>query len=610
NGFRIEPGEVEAALCAEPGIAAAVVTSHGSSGKALVAHVVARTEGDLAGLRARLAERLPSHLVPAVIVPIDALPLTGNGKVDVSALPGPVTVDATPPRTPRQEVLASLFAETLGVRAISADDDFFALGGNSLSAVRLAGRIQSAMSVRVSVRDVFYAPTVAALEQRLGPAHAAPPPLKARSNQSPVPLSPGQHRLWTVNYLGDHQPDYLTTMALELQGELDVSALRAAVCDVVGRHEVLRTVMPYGEDGPVQHVLPEDPAAVDFKLTDVSEAGIGEALEAELRVGFDLMSQPPLRTRVLRISPQRHLLLLVMHHAAVDGESLTPLRRDLGTAYRSRLLGQQPSWPELRAQYSDYTLWLRDRMGDEENPDSTAGAQSRFWQTTLAGLPAELPLPTDRPRPATMHKRAAAVPFALDTDTHERVDQLARRCAASAYMVLHAAIAVALTELGAGHDVPIGVAVSGRDTDVLDDLVGCMVHTVVVRTDTSGAPALADVIRRVRDGLLAAHDHKEFPFDRLVDLLNPPRSLARHPLFQVVVTYSNADQGTEFAGLPAHPRRVPAVHTDFDLTFQLTELPDGGVTGELVYAEELFDRATAERITDVIHQVLSRGLTE
>ncbi|MEU9607412.1 amino acid adenylation domain-containing protein [Streptomyces sp. NPDC048057] len=618
NGFRVEPGAVEAALCRAPEVAAAAVAAHtAGTGKTLTAYVVLRTPVDTAQLRARLAGELPGYLVPTAVVPVDALPLTAHGKVDTAALPAPAAIDSAgrhAPRTPRQQAVAALFAEALGVDAVDADGDFIALGGNSLAAIRLVGRLRSELGARVHVRDLFEARTVTALARRLDApagAHVVLPafPLGTTAGPRPTqaPLSPGQERLWTVHYLADDQPDYLTTAAFDLTGRLDTAALRAALADVVERHEVLRTVYPYTGGGPVQQILPPGAAPLDLLGVEVSPAGLDAALAAELRTRFDLVSRPPLRVRLFRTAAERHVLLLVLHHIAVDGESLAPLLRDLATAYGSRSAGASPAWPAPAPQYADYARWLRDRMGDEADADSPAAAGARYWRTAAKGLPDELTLPLDRPRAAKVDGHTATLAFDVSASTHRQLHRIARDCAASTYVVWHAALVAALARLGAGDDVPIGVAVSGRDAAGLDDLVGCAVHTVVLRTDTSGRPTHRELVTQVRDRLFDAHDHKEFPFDRLVALVNPQRSPHRHPLFQVAVTHT-ALSGTEaprLSGLTARVRPVSVPRAEFDLLFHLSEHPAlGGISGTLTYAAELFDRGTAERVSAEVSRAL------
>ncbi|MEU8783820.1 amino acid adenylation domain-containing protein [Streptomyces sp. NPDC048637] len=622
NGFRIEPGEVETVLRREPEVGTAVVTARGEgpSGKALIAYVVLTSRLDTAVLRSRLAAKLPGYLVPSAIVELDALPLSGNGKVDTAALPTPRNVTPAAPRTPRQQVLTAMFADVLGLAgAVSVTDDFFALGGNSLSAIRLIGRIRTHLHRPLSVRDLFEAPTVLALEHRIAktaqelagpderPAVAAPLP-----RTTPIPLSPAQARLWTVNYLGGDRPDYLTTLLFEFDGVLDTSALRTALDDLVTRHEILRTILPYGEHGPEQRILPAESVPLEFRRATIGDdADLDGAVEAELTEKFDLRTELPLRVRLFRLGVARHALLLVLHHVAFDGHSAGPLHRDLCFAYTARAAGRAPSWPAPAAQYADYTLELQQRLGDERMPDGPAARHARYWTETLAGLPEELALPTTHPRPAltptgaAVDGRAASLPFTVGPETHAHLETVAREYSASTYMVLHAALAAALTEAGAGDDIPIGVPLSGRDTDPLDGLIGCLVNTVVLRTDTSGDPTHRELIGRVRDRLLAAHEHQDFPFDSLVELLNPARSPHRHPLFQTAVSYlrleSSAESPSWPEGIDVRLRPTRPTHTELDLLLQLRELrtPDNkpaGIEGELIYSAALFDKDTASGI--------------
>ncbi|MGW7574626.1 amino acid adenylation domain-containing protein [Streptomyces sp. NPDC054765] len=622
NGFRIEPGEVETVLRREPEVGTAVVTARGEgpSGKALIAYVVLTSQLDTATLRSRLVAKLPGYLVPAAIVELDALPLTGNGKVDIAALPAPRNATPTAPRTPRQQVLAAMFGDVLGLPgAVSVTDDFFALGGNSLSAIRLVGRIRTHLHCAVSVRGLFEAPTVLALEHRIANTAQEPPGPDERSTDAaplprttPIPLSPAQARLWTVNYLGGDRPNYLSPLLFEFDGVLDTSALRTALDDLVTRHEILRTVLPYGEHGPEQRILPAASAPLDFRTT-TSAAGpdLDKAVEAELAQGFDLRTELPLRARLFQLGAARHALLLVLHHVAFDGHSAGPLHRDLRFAYTARAAGQAPHWPAPAAQYADYTVELQQRLGHEGIPDSPMAHHAHYWTETLAGLPEELALPTTHPRPpltpsgAAVDSRAESLPLSIDHEMHSHLEAVARECSASTYMVLHAALAAALTEAGAGDDIPIGVPLSGRDTDPLDGLIGCLINTVVLRTDTSGSPTHRELIGRVRDRLLAAHENQDFPFDRLVELLNPARSPHRHPLFQTALSYLRLEPSAKDhpwpEGLDVRLRPTRPAHTELDLLLQLRELrtPDNkpaGIEGELIYSAALFDKDAASRI--------------
>ncbi|WP_107436703.1 non-ribosomal peptide synthetase [Streptomyces sampsonii] len=618
NGIRIEPGEIEAALCDEPGVRAAwvVVRGEGASGRSLVAYVLgADAAPDTASLRTRLAARLPRHLVPAAVVPVTEPPLGPTGKVDRKALPAPERAPATEAATPRAEVLAANFAASLGLPSAGADDDFFALGGNSLSAVRLTGRVRDALGLPVSVRDLFEAPTPAALDRRLSegtapePADDAPaPPRPAR-----LPLSPAQLRLWTANYLGEHRPTYLTTLALDLSGPLHRTVWEQSLGDLVARHEILRTVLPYGPDGPEQRILSPAEAPPDLRFLELAPGEERAAVEAELARGFDLLTGTPLRARLLSTGPERHLLLLVVHHVAVDGHSLGVLRGDLRHAYAARLEGEAPRWQTPAPQYADHALRVARRRGDEGDPASPAARDARHWAAELEGVPARLALPGEPPT-GEDDGRAGHVPLTWEPQEHRLLEEAATRYACSPYMVVHAAFAAALSDLGAGEDVPVVVALSGRDDAATDGLVGCVTNPVVLRVRTHGAPTGEELTARVRRSLLAAHAHQDHPYERVLEHLDRERAERGRGLFTVACSYLRTEpphpEDTDWpGGLRVTPRVLAPTHTDQDLLLQLRDhrTPEGapaGLTGELIHSLAHCTPSTAQRLADTLRTKL------
>ncbi len=385
RGFRIEPGEIEAALLRHAAVAqAAVIAREEAPGqKRLVAYVVAAAdrEVDAAALRARLGESLPDYMVPSAFVVLDALPLTANGKLDRKALPAP---DLTPkavraPRTPQEQVLCALFAEVLGLQHVGIDDNFFALGGHSLLATRLVSRIRTTLDVEIAIRALFEAPTVEALAKRLHEGEAPRPALLAVARPSEIPLSFAQRRLWFIERLEGPSATYITPMALRLEGVLDQAALEAALGDVVQRHESLRTVFPETLGVPRQVILEASVARPRLEVEQVTAAALAEALSAAARQGFDLATQPPLRAHLFVLGDSEHVLLLLLHHIAGDGWSLAPLWRDLAMAYAARLEGRTPELPKLPVQYADYTLWQHQVLGREDDPESAIARQLAFW---------------------------------------------------------------------------------------------------------------------------------------------------------------------------------------------------------------------------------------
>ncbi|MEV7941741.1 amino acid adenylation domain-containing protein, partial [Kitasatospora sp. NPDC088264] len=566
-------------------------------------------------LRGYLRDRLPEYMVPSAVVAIGEVPLSPSGKLDRRALPVPDYAAASTgraPRTPREEVLCAVFAEVLGLDRVGIDDDFFALGGHSLLATRLVSRIRTALDTELSIRQVFDQPTVARLIEHASASAPARAPLRpAQPRPERVPLSFAQRRLWFVDRFEGPSATYNLPFVLRLTGQLDTAVLHAALRDVVTRHESLRTLLGEESGVPFQWVLPAADVVLDLPVTTVAPEDLDATVLATAARPFDLARQIPIRPQVFRLAEQDHVLLLLVHHIAGDGESMAPLARDLAAAYEARLTGAEPGWAQLPVQYVDYTLWQRAALGEESDEDSLLAAQARYWRAELAGVPHPLPLPTDRPRPPVATHRGDVVEFSVGPDTMTAVDELARDHSATAAMVLQAALAVLLHRLGGGDDVAIGSPIANRTDQALADLVGFFVNTWVLRTDLAGSPSFDELLDQVRGKALAAYDNQDAPFERLVELLNPERSTAYHPLFQVMFAWQNfTRRDFTLPGVRVGFERMRTDTAKFDLFFNLADLPGEGVYGNLEYATDLFDRATAETIAARFVRVLHQLVTE
>ncbi|MFG3041233.1 amino acid adenylation domain-containing protein [Streptomyces sp. NPDC048330] len=615
RGFRIEPGEIEAALMAHDAVvqAAAVVREDRPGDKRLVAYAVAEATPE--ELRRHVAARLPEHLVPSAFVVLDELPRTVNGKLDRRALPAPD--DGVPseggraPRNPAEEILCGLFADTLGLDSVGPDDNFFHRGGHSLRATKLTSKIRDAFGVRLGVREVFQHPTVARLAELIAVSAGEEerPALTAGERPERLPLSSAQQRLWFLDQLEGPSPTYNIPLAVRLTGALDAEALRLALGDVVVRHESLRTSFP--SEGGLPHQAVRPLAATDLALpvTPVTEESLPQVLAGLSGTTFDLSTDLPIRADLLELSPEEHVLLVVMHHIASDGWSNGPLLRDLAAAYTARSEGAAPSWAPLPVQYADYTLWQRSLLAiDEER-------QLAFWREQLAELPEEATLPADRPRPAVASYRGATHKVTAPARTHAALTGLARETGTTLFMVAQAAVATVLARCGGGTDIPIGSPVAGRTDQALDDLVGFFVNTLVLRTDLGGDPTFREVLGRVRETDLAAWAHQDLPFDRLVEALNPERSASRHPMFQVMLTVGDTAVGAPGLGDLEAEFVAPELRiAKFDLTFAFGErrTADGSPDGlDIVveYATDLYEPGTVDRLLERMLLLLDSAAT-
>jgi amino acid adenylation domain-containing protein len=615
RGFRIEPGEIEARLREHPAVRQAVVLAREDAPgeKRLVAYVVG--DADAGALRAHLSERLPEYMVPAAFVRLDALPVTPNGKLDRKALPAP-DADAFAARAyeaplgETEEALAAIWSELLGLERVGRCDDFFALGGHSLRAVRAVSRIRDVFAVELPLRALFEGPTVAELAGRVEELRRAElpvlPPVVPVERTGALPLSFAQERLWFIDRLEPGSATYNIPAALRLAGALDERALERALGEIVRRHEVLRTVFAEVDGAPVQVVAPF--GGFTLPVEDLSglgevdrEAAVARRAGEEVRRGFDLSAGPLFRASLLRLGSEDHVLLLSMHHIVSDGWSGGVLFREMSALYTSYREGRESPLPELAVQYADYAVWQREQLAGE-----VLERQLSYWRERLAGAPELLELPIDRPRPAMQTFRGETVPVELSPELLERLQALGRSEGATLYMTLLGAFQVLLSKYSGSEDIVVGSPVAGRTRGEVEELIGFFVNTLVLRTDLSGDPGFRQVLRRAREATLGAYDHQELPFEKLVAELQPERSLSHSPLFQVMFTLENAAGGTSpLPGLEVSGVGMELGSAKFDLSLGLVATAEG-LRGGLNYSTDLFDRGTIERMAGHLERVLEQ----
>ncbi|QNP66866.1 non-ribosomal peptide synthetase [Streptomyces genisteinicus] len=620
RGFRIEPGETEAALLTHPAVTQAVVTVHQQR---LAAYVVLGADGTPDEIRRHVAERLPEHLVPGFLTVLDRLPVTPNGKIDKRALPEPVALRAEirAPRNAVEETLLALFTAALDATGpVGIDDSFFALGGHSLLAARLTNRVAEVLGVRLTIRDVFARPTVAGLAEvvagREGAGGVVLPPLVAGEGAVGGGVLPvasfAQRRLWLLSQLEGGSAAYNVPLVVRCAGGLDVGVLGAALGDVVGRHAPLRTVFEVVDGEPRQRILSPDEARVVVERRRIGAADLDATLAGLAGTPFDLGSDLPLRATLLDLADDRaQVLSLVLHHIATDGLSNAAFFADLERAYAARVAGAVVSVLEVPAvQYADYAAWQRRVLGSAGDEGSVLGGELGFWREALRGLPEEHGLGLDRPRPAVASHRGGEVQLDLGPGLFARVVEFARVEGCTPFMVVHAALVAALSRLGAGSDLAIGSPVAGRTDEALAELVGFFVNTLVLRTSSAGDPSFRELLGRVRSADLDAFAHQEAPFDAVLEAVNPSRTLARHPLFQICLTLETAGApALALHGVPtARVETVSGGSAKFDLEFFLRSDDGTSLTATVIFAADLFDEATVRRMGEVLGRVLDQAL--
>ncbi|MGA3978868.1 amino acid adenylation domain-containing protein, partial [Ralstonia nicotianae] len=615
RGFRIEPGEVQAVLEQHPEVAQATVIAREDQpgNRQLVGYVVAaeHTQPEPAALRRYLAEHLPDYMVPAAVVMLEALPLTPNGKIDRKALPAPEAgADASQayeaPQGEAETELARIWGEILKRDRIGRTDQFFELGGHSLLAVRTVTAMRQAFGVDVAVRDLFAWPVLKDLAAHLRQAARADlPAISAAERGAQVPMSFAQRALWFLAQIDGITQVHLVPIGVQLRGHLDRDALRRALDRIVARHEALRTTFAVADGQPVQRILPAHAARLRLDETDLRGHGhphdaLQRLIALECETPFDLGTDPAIRGRLIRQADDAYTLLVTLHHIATDGWSVGVFLRELGALYNAFTQAQDDPLPALALQYADYSLWQQRWMASD-----APQRQAAYWKTMLADAPEQLELPTDHPRPLRRAYAGALLDVTLDATLTAGLKALSRRHGTTLFMTLLTGWAILLSRLSRQRDVVIGTAVANRGHAEVEPLIGFFANMLALRVDLDDAPTVGQLLRQVKARAIAAQQHEDLPFEHVVELTRPTRSLARNPLFQVVFVWQNTpEEALALNGLTATPLRMETRTTaKFDLTLALQETGDR-ISGGIEYATALFEPGTIERFAGYLRTLL------
>ena len=619
RGYRVELGEIEATLRSVPGVHEAVVLLEEimPGNKRLVAYIVAhpRRRPTINEIQNHLQTRLPDYMLPSAFVQLETLPLTLNGKIDRRALP---LLDGVhlkregvniAPRSPIEEILTAIWADVLRLEQVGIYDNFFDLGGHSLLATQVIARMRETLQMELPLRVLFEAPTVASLAEHIATTYQSRqdlrvPPLRSFARVGDVPLAIAQQRLWFLDQFEAGSPIYIIPLAVHVQGMLHVEALEQSLGEIIQRHEALRTTFPGSEGRPVQHIT----STLNVRIPVVDLTALAENLQRtqvrrlvreEIAVPFDLAQGPLLRSRLLRVGQQEHVLLLTLHHIISDGWSLNILLHELSLLYTSRLAGEPSSLSQLPIQYADFALWQREYLQGEilEN-------QLFYWKEQLAGAPFVLSLPADHPRPAVQTFRGARHHFLLPRTLSAGLKELSHREGATLFMTLLAAWQILLSRYSGQDDLLVGTPIANRTHAQLEGLIGFFVNTLVLRGDLAGDPSFRTLLKRVREVCLGAYAHQDLPFEQLVEALHPQRDLSHTPLFQVLFALQNTPREfIELPGLSLHPLSVDQTAARFELTLMMYETASG-LTGSLEYNSDLFEVETIIRMAQHLRQLL------
>ncbi len=614
RGFRIELGEIEAALTTHPEVNQAVVIAlkENTGNKRLVAYVVINSVNKTQQLREYLKAQLPDYMVPSAFVTLESLPLTPNGKVDRKALPAPEIERETEyiaPRTQSEEIIANIFAQVLNLENIGIHDNFFILGGHSLLATQLISRVRSAFSIEIPLGELFSSPTVAQLDQTIIQLRNTNngltlPPIQPRTETKQLPLSWAQERLWFLNQLEGKSATYNIPAAVRISGKLDINALQQALSSIVKRHEVLRTSFQIENGKPIQVIDPE--ATVNIIEVDLQQLEttkrenlVIEQVQLEATTPFYLENAPLIRCSLLQLSTWEYVLLVTMHHIVSDGWSMGVFIQELSSLYQTFIGGEALPLEKLPIQYADFALWQRQYLSGQ-----VLSTQLDYWKQQLSGAPDLLQLPTDYPRPTVQTYQGRTISLNLNTDLTTKLQKLSRESGTTLFMTLYAAFSTLLYRYSGQSDIAVGSPIANRNRSEIEGLIGFFVNTLVLRTRFEDNPSFKKLLAQVRETTLKAYENQDVPFEKVVEVLQPQRSLSHSPLFQVMFILQNAPMtDVELPGVSLSSIELESTIAKFDLTLSMTET-DQGLVGEWEYNTDLFNQSTIERMAAHFHNLL------
>ena len=618
RGYRIDLGEIESQIREHEAITEAVVIvrEDWAGDKRLVAYYESRREVSAKELREHLKGRLPEHMMATAYVRLEQMPLTANGKVDRKGLPEPEQqqgVESEREKTAVEEIVAGMWAEVLKVGRVGVEENFFEIGGHSLLATQVVSRVREVMGVEIGLREMFERPTVEgmaeAVERELGAGGKREEAgIRRVTREGEVLLSYAQQRLWFIHQLEPGNPFYNIYTVARLTGPLDVAALEKTLTEIVSRHEVLRTTFALSNDQPMQVIG----SAIEAKLmtedltllpaSDRMDEAIVLAKEEALRP-FNLGQGPLLRVRLLKLSEDEHIVVFTMHHIISDEWSMGVLIKEVAALYEAYTNGEQSPLEELEVQYADFAVWQRQWLQGE-----VLDQQMDYWKGQLEGAPAVLELPTDRPRPPVRTQRGARHPFVLNEEMTEQIKRLSRRENVTLFMTLLAAFDSLLSRYTGQQDIVLGAAIANRNRRETESLIGFFVNMLVLRTDLSGGPTFKELLARVREVTLGAYAHQDVPFEKLVEELQPERSLSHTPLFQVALVLQNAPMSAlELPGLTLSFLDIGKETASYDLLLVLSETGEK-LSGFFEYSTDLFDSSTIMRMANHFHVLLQSAV--